>query len=133
MPDLEPGSAPEHTQVRRTHPGPLQPSKRELQREAEAARLGATPAFKHKFDPNWEPHDEHRARGHELGLSDAQILEEAEDCRRKTYTQPFTSEDDHFFRELKWLANDLEKNRFKELTRHDRERFEHPGRDRSAG
>lgn len=113
----------------------LPPSKREQAREAEAARLGTTPAIPHRFDPKWDPNDEHRARGHELGLSDAQILEEAEDCRLKIYPHGFSTEDDQFFRELKWLATDLEKKRFQEMNRNGRDKFENPGRDRgrSAG
>lgn len=112
---------------------PLPPSRRDQAREAEAARLGTTPAIPHRFDPKWDPNDEHRARGHELGLTDDQMLEEAEDCRRKIYTHGFSTEDDQFFRELKWLATDLEKKRFQELNRHGRDKFENPGRDRSAG
>ncbi len=115
-----------------SHPGPLGPSKREQRREAEAARLGVTPALKHEFDPDWLPSEEHRALGFELGLSEKQILDEAEDCRNKTYTQPFVNEDKQFRRELGWLAADLKKQKHQEMTRRDRDRFETPGSDRAA-
>ncbi len=117
------------------HPGPLRPSRREQAREAEAARLGVTPTLRIHFDPNWEPNEAHRARGFELGLTEAQMLERAEDCRRKPIKHGFTTEDDHFFRELSWLAADLKKQRFqgqRQGSRHERDRFETPGADRAA-
>lgn len=112
------------------HPGPLQPSKRERAREQQAASLGAIPPLRHQFRKDWDPSPAHRVRGHELGLSDEEILAEAEDCRRKTYAQPFANEDDQFFRELQWLARDRKTQRFKD--NHERERFENPGRERVA-
>lgn len=106
-------------------PGLLGPSKREQARDA---RAGMGPI--HGFDPAWDPSPEHRARGLELGLTDAQILERAEHCRRKYYPAGIRSEDDQFHRELLWLRNDLEKNQFKDANA--RRRFENPGSDRTA-
>ncbi len=135
-PDSEPESSPCVTEIRSVVPpvraGPLKPGRRERQREAEAARLGTTPALKHKFDPDWEPHEQHRIRGHENGFTDEEILEKAEDCRRKTYKHPFDNDDDQFFRELGWMKKDRETKRFQEQERHGRERFENPGRDRAS-
>jgi len=112
------------------HPGPLPPSKRERAREAAAAQLSAASAAPRRFDPNWDPSPDHRGRGQELGLTNQQILEEAEDCRRKLYPHGFLSEDDQFFRELTWLANDLKKTQFKSLPQSERDAFEMPGRER---
>jgi len=114
------------------HPGPLQPSKRELAREAEAARVTPPLALKHRFDPDWDPNLAHKARGQELGLTENEILTEAEDCRRKPYPHGFTTEDDQFHRELAWLARDKEKHRFKNLPKSERDAFEMPGRERRA-
>lgn len=138
-PDPDPEALPSVPGLVKTHPphhpGRLGPSRREQRREAEAARLGVTPALRIHFDPAWEPNEEHRARGFELGLTEAQMLERAEDCRRKPIKHGFTTEDDHFFRELSWLAADLKKQRFQgphQGSRHERERFETPGADRAA-
>ena len=111
------------------HPGPLQPSKREQAREAAAAQLTATSGAR-RFDPDWDPSPAHRARGRELGLTDKEILEEAEDCRRKLYPHGFLTEDDQFFRELTWLARDKEKQVFK--SKAERDAFEMPGKERRA-
>ncbi len=112
------------------HPGPLQPSKREQAREAAAASLMAPPGLRYQFNPDWNPSPEHRERGRELGLTREEILIRAEDCRRKPIKQGFTSEDDHFFRELAWAKADKEKHVFK--TKADRDAFEMPGRERRA-
>lgn len=106
----------------------LPQSRREL---AETQALGARPAPKHEFAPDWEPSEDHRARGHELGLSDEEILAEAEDCCRKTYERPIKSEDDQFYRELGWLAADKAAKKAR-LTAHERARFEKPGAERRA-
>lgn len=108
----------------------LPPSKREQAREAEAAALTALPTLRHRFDPEWDPGPEHRARGIELGLTIEEILAEAEDCRRKPYPRGFATEDDQFFRELTWLARDKETRVFK--SRAERDAFEMPGRERRA-
>jgi hypothetical protein len=107
---------------------PLPPSKRERERDAGP---GTVPALRYAFRDEWDPNHEHRARGLELGLTDEQILERAEHCRRKAYPAGIRSEDDQFFRELMWLRNDLEKTRFKESAS-ARRRFENPGSDRTA-
>lgn len=107
---------------------PLGPSKRERERDSGP---GTVPAVRYAFREEWDPSHEHRARGLELGLTDEQILERAEHCRRKAYPAGIRSEDDQFFRELMWLRNDLEKTRFKESAS-ARRRFENPGSDRTA-
>jgi len=109
------------------HPPQLGPSRREL---AEVTALGTRPAPKFDFAPGWEPSEDHRARGHELGLTDEEILAEAEDCARKTYERPIKSEDDQFYRELGWLAADKKKNKHK-LSNHERRQFENPGGERA--
>lgn len=103
----------------------LQPSKRD-----QAA--GAIAPGARRFDPAWDPHADHRIRGHELGLTDAEILAEAEDCRRKLYPHGFLSEDDQFFRELQWLSVEIAKTRFKNLPKAQRDDFETPGHRRRA-
>ncbi len=109
-------------------PGLLGPSKREL---ARSEPPGTTPGLRYAFSTEWDPSLEHRQRGLELGLTDEQILERAEHCRRKAYPAGIRSEDDQFFRELMWLRNDLEKQRFRESAS-ARRRFENPGSDRTA-
>jgi hypothetical protein len=115
------------------HPRPLQPSRRERRSEAEAARLGTTPVLRHEFRRDWRPNEDHQQRGHELGLSDEDILKRAEDCRKKPIKHGFYDEDDHFFRELTWAARDASTERFKRMSQHERDRFENPGRDRATG
>lgn len=124
-----PQPAPELEALREWIPiVPLPPSKRE--RES-ATGSGTMPGVRYAFRDEWDPNHEHRARGLELGLTDEQILERAEHCRRKAYPAGIRSEDDQFFRELMWLRNDLEKTRFKESAS-ARRRFENPGSDRTA-
>lgn len=115
-----PESAPVVTVVRKSEPPPrLPPSKREL-----GEATGAQPVGRFEFRKDWLPKPMHRERGRELGLTEDEMLDRAEDCRRKLYTHPIRSEDDQFFRELTWAARDKE-------TRNARGRVnEHPGADR---
>lgn len=124
----EPRNQPPIVQPLPTVPGLLGPSQRERERDSGP---GTVPALRYAFREEWDPNHEHRARGLELGLTDEQILERAEHCRRKAYPAGIRSEDDQFFRELMWLRNDLEKTRFKESAS-ARRRFENPGSDRTA-
>jgi len=102
----------------------LQPSQRD--------QGGSLPTGARRFNPAWDPSKEHRARGHELGLSDDEMLAEAEDCRRKLYPHGFLTEDDQFFRELGWLAADKAKSAFRNLPKSQRDDFETPGHRRRA-
>ncbi|HEU4582675.1 MAG TPA: hypothetical protein VFS67_30670 [Polyangiaceae bacterium] len=108
------------------HPGPLGPSRRDQGDPA----AGIPPGLRYRFRPDWDPSPEHRARGREYGLSDEEILQRAEDCRRKPIKHGFLDEDEHFFRELGWMKADRETRVFK--TRGEREAFESPGLHRRA-
>jgi len=87
--------------------------------------------LKYEFDPDWKPKSKHRARGLELGLTDDEILERAEDCRLKVHKQGFRREDTHFMRELGWAKLEKETRKAKELHHASRHRFESPGADRA--
>ena len=124
-----PTPVPENDSAAPALPGPLKPGKRER-------ALAAPPSVvqtRTRYDPDWEPSIEHRARGHEYGLSDEQILEREEHCRRKPHPHGFTTEDDDFFRQLLWLRNDVQTQKGKELANRERHRTENPGSYRAAG
>jgi hypothetical protein len=87
--------------------------------------------LRYTFDQNWKPHEEHRARGMELGLTDREIIARAEDCRLKPIKQGFFNEDDHFYRELAWAKRDKEIERAKKEAYANRKDYELPGHDRT--
>lgn len=109
------------------HPGTLKPSQRD---QADAVPPSGPPGLRYRFRPDWDPSPAHRARGHEYGLTDEEMLQRAEDCRLKPIKHGFQDEDEHFFRELLWMKRDREKRVFK--TQGEREAFELPGRERRA-
>lgn len=113
-----------------TLPGPLKPGRR----ERESALPATAPIqLRYRYDPDWAPNREHRARGQELGLSDELMLERAEHCRLKPHPHGFFTEDEDFFRQLLWLRNDQETKKHQEHERRERNRKENPGGYRAAG
>ena len=112
------------------YPGPLQPSKREqeLTERAEALTAGSLP--RHEFTPGWEPTRVNQARGHELGLTDAEIWARWETCKDNYYERRFRSDVKQFNRELAFAAQDKQTNQFK--SQRERDAFEMPGRERRA-
>lgn len=108
--------------------------KQESKNEMEA--FGARPLPKYEFDKSWRPKKEHREFGLSQGLTDQDILDRAEHCRRKRYEKPIKTEDDQFHRELIWLRNDKQSETFKNQQRkatYANRPDENPGRDRRAG
>jgi hypothetical protein len=93
--------------------------------------ITAQQTLKYKFDPDWKPGKDHRAKGQELGLTDAEIIARKKDCLLKPIKQGFVSEDEHFMRELVWAARDKETQRKKEEAYVNRKAFETPGADRT--
>jgi hypothetical protein len=124
----EPPSVPGLDRVAAPEPGMLKPSRRELGEEP----TGARPVMLFEFPPDWRPKKSHKARADELGLTDAEVFTEAEDCRNKTYDKPFRDPDKQFMRELGWLARDKETEAFKRNALANRRDNEMPGHDRSA-
>lgn len=84
-------------------PGVYPPGRRER-----TEPVSGQPALRHKFRKDWKPKPGHRARGHELGLTDEEILERADLCRHKPFPNGFYDEDDEFHRQLIWARNDKE-------------------------
>lgn len=100
----------------------------------EAGTPGARPVPKFEFDPKWKPKEEHRRWGKEHGLTEAEMLERAEECRLKLYEHAFKTEDKQFSRELIWLVRDKETRKFKESRKANPHGLnENPGRGRQPG
>ena len=104
--------------------------KSEARKLAALETPGTQPALRYQFPPDWIPRKRHRARGIELGLTEDEILERAEDCRLKPIKQGYVDEDKHFMRELTWAARDKETRKAKEQAYANRKDFETPGHNR---
>ena len=85
-----------------------------LHREAVGPPDNASPTPRVKFRTDWKPTKDAREYGRSLGLTDDEMRERAEHCRLKLYTHAFSTEDEQYRRELLWLRNDKETQRFKE-------------------
>ncbi len=100
-------------------------------KETQPEVTGAQPALRYKFREDWKPSKAHRARGQEMGLTDDEILERADDCLLKVIKQGFADEDKHFMRELGWAKRDKEVRIGKEQAYANRKDFETPGHRRA--
>jgi hypothetical protein len=111
----------------------LMPHEKAELRKALEPPTGARPVGLFRFRPGWKPKDTHRTYGRELGLTDKQMLERAEDCRDKLYEKAFPDEDAQFRRELRWLKKDLETEKFRnERKANPHGLDERPGTKRTA-
>lgn len=127
-----PVSIPEVPGLRSVHPGPLPASKRDQELDAQALALTTNGQPRYEFTPGWIPGKSNQARGHELGLTDDEIWARWETSKDRCFPAPFRSDVKQFNRELAFAAQDKTTNRFKTLSKSERDAFENPGRERRA-
>jgi DNA-binding transcriptional ArsR family regulator len=97
------------------------------------AGFGARPVPLFKFPKGWKPNRErHLREATELGLTKAEVLERARDCKLKLYQHAFADPDDQFSRELIWAKRDKETKQFQAQRKATNGRFENPGADRAT-